>query len=183
VLCRAYLSTTLPIVDMTHEERVQVALPGERVGWLRRSESAVRSAEEKYPRTSLGEVTNYARAFLGRPYLWGGTSWEGIDCSAFVQLCYRMGGFLLPRDGDQQYDFLSHDVPRTEIAEGDLIFFGSKQITHVALALNAKEYIHAEGQNYDRVVMNSFAAAAEHYYPRLDEIFWGAKRVVDERIL
>jgi len=179
VLDRVYLSTTLPAVDITHAERLHVALPGERIGWLRRSECAVRSAEDAYPHTSLKVVTEHARAFLGRPYLWGGTSWQGIDCSAFVQLCHRMGGSILPRDGDQQHDFLSHSVPRSEIAEGDLIFFGSKQITHVALALNATEYIHAEGQNYDRVVINSFDAAAEHYYPRLDEIFWAAKRVVD----
>lgn len=175
---RVYLSTVLPPLDSTHAERLHVALPGERSGWLQRNECVVRSAEDAYPHTSLKVVTDYARAFLGRPYLWGGTSWEGIDCSAFVQLCHRMGGSVLPRDGEPQFDFLSHSVPRSEIAEGDLLFFGSTQITHVALALNATEYIHAEGQNYDRVVINSFDAAAEHYYPRLDEIFWGAKRVV-----
>jgi cell wall-associated NlpC family hydrolase len=62
--------------------------------------------------------------------------------------------------------------------EGDLIFFGSKSITHVALALNDHEYIHAEGQNYNRVVINSFNPQDEHYYPRLDEIVWAIKRVV-----
>ena len=178
LLSKVYLSTALPIVDTTSAERLQVTLPGERTGWLQRDECAVRLAGDLYPRQSLQVVTNYARAFLGRPYLWGGTSWEGIDCSAFVQLCYRMGGIMLPRDGDQQHDFLAQRIPRSEIEEGDLIFFGSKQITHVALALNAQEYIHAEGQNYDRVLINSFDSAAEHYYPRLDEIVWAVKRVV-----
>ncbi len=176
-LAMAYLSTALPILDMTQAERVQVALPGQCTGWLKRSSVAIRQKESVYPRAEIATVTRHARAFLGRPYLWGGTSWEGIDCSGFVQLCYRMGGYLIPRDGDQQHDFLSKSVKREEMQEGDLIFFGSKQITHVALALNNKEYIHAEGQNYDRVVINSFDPAAEHYYPRLDEIVWDIKRV------
>ncbi len=89
-----------------------------------------------------------------------------------------MGGYILPRDADQQHDALSYNVRREDMREGDLIFFGSKKITHVALALNNKEYIHAEGQNYNRVVINSFDPADEHYYLRLDEIVWGIKRVV-----
>ena len=180
VVGKLYLSTALPPLDLTHPERIQVALPGEQTGWLQRSDSGLSLAGKVYPQAPLRVVTDYARAFLGRPYLWGGTSWEGIDCSAFVQLCYRMGGFTIPRDDVQQHDFLSHSVSRAEMQEGDLIFFGSKAITHVALALNSQEYIHAEGQNYERVVINSFDAAAPHYYPRLDEIVWAIKRVSAE---
>ena len=177
-LGRAYLSTALPLLDMTREERVQVALPGECSAWLRRSDVDIRQSEYIYPRAPVSSITSFARAFLGRPYLWGGTSWEGIDCSGFVQLCYRMGGYIIPRDGDQQHDFLPCSVRREEMREGDLIFFGSKEITHVAMALNNQHYIHAEGQNYNRVVINSFNPAEENYYPRLDEIVWGVKRVI-----
>lgn len=180
IVGKLYLSTALPPLDLTRPQRIQVALPGEQTGWLQRSAIRLCLAGDVYPRAPLKVVTDYARAFLGRPYLWGGTSWEGIDCSAFVQLCYRMGGFIIPRDADQQHDFLSHSVPRAEMQEGDLIFFGSKAITHVALALNSREYIHAEGQNYERVLINSFDAAAPHYYPRLDEIVWAIKRVSAE---
>lgn len=180
IVGKLYLSTALPPLDLTHPERIQVALPGEQACWLQRSDSRLCLEGNVYPRAPLRVVTNYARAFLGRPYLWGGTSWEGIDCSAFVQLCYRMGGCIIPRDADQQHDFLSRSEQRAEMQEGDLIFFGSKAITHVALALNSREYIHAEGQNYDRVVINSFDAAAPHYYPRLDEIVWAIKRVIAE---
>ncbi|GAC1378126.1 MAG: C40 family peptidase [Ktedonobacteraceae bacterium] len=177
-LAMVYLSTALPVLDMTEVERIQVALPGERSGWLKRSSVAIRQQQSIYPRTDIATVTRHARALLGRPYLWGGTSWEGIDCSGFVQLCYRMGGYAIPRDADQQHAFASRNIQRKEMREGDLIFFGSKEITHVALALNNSEYIHAEGQNYDRVVINSFDPAAEHYYPRLDAIVWNIKRVV-----
>ena len=100
-------------------------------------------------------MLDYARAFLDVPYLWGGTSWRGIDCSGLVQLCYRMGGYILPRDADQQWAALSHDVERSELQPGDLLFFGREQITHVAIALNAHSYLHAEGQRYNRVLVSS----------------------------
>jgi cell wall-associated NlpC family hydrolase len=89
-----------------------------------------------------------------------------------------MGGSILPRDGDQQYAFLERSVKRHEMEAGDLVFFGSQQITHVALALNATEYIHSEGQNYNCVTINSFDSSAPHYYARLDQIIWGIKRVI-----
>lgn len=178
ILHMAYLSTALPLLDTTPPERVQVALPGEQTAWLERSKVDIRQQENIYPQASTRTITTHARTFLNRPYLWGGTSWEGIDCSGFVQLCYRMGGYIIPRDADQQHDFLSRGVNREDIQEGDLIFFGSEAITHVAMALNNQEYIHAEGQNYNHVVINSFDPTIEHYYPRLDEIVWAVKRVV-----
>jgi cell wall-associated NlpC family hydrolase len=140
---------------------------------------ALRQRQQPYPRQSVAAVLDYARQFLGVSYLWGGTSWAGIDCSGFVQLCYRAAGYYLPRDADQQDGFLHHAIERPQMRAGDLIFFGSQQITHVALALNDHEYIHAEGQNYHRVLINSFRSGDEHYYPRLDQIVRGLKRVID----
>ncbi len=174
----AYLSTWLPVLDTTHPARVQVAVPGERVAWLARAAVTLRQRQEPYPRQPVSAVLDYARQFLGVSYLWGGTSWAGIDCSGFVQLCYRAAGYYLPRDADQQDGFLYHAIERQQMRGGDLIFFGSQQITHVALALNDHEYIHAEGQNYHRVLINSFRSGDEHYYPRLDQIVWGLKRVI-----
>lgn len=176
---QAYLSTRLPVRDTTHPARVQVAIPGERTAWINRADLEIRQPKEPYPRQPVETMIDYARGFLGVPYLWGGTSWEGIDCSGFVQLCYRMGGYFIPRDGDQQDGFLYHAIERAQMRAGDLIFFGSQEITHVALALNDHEYIHAEGQRYNRVTINSFNSADEHYYPRLDQIVWGIKRVVE----
>jgi len=173
-----YLSTMLPLLDITQAGRVQVALPGERTAWLSRAAINICSQEVAYPRASIGVITNYARALLEVPYLWGGTSCEGIDCSGFVQLCYRMGGYIIPRDADQQHAFLEQRVERNHLQEGDLIFFGRQQITHVAMALNDHEFIHAEGQRYNRVTINSFDPVDVHYDKRLDEIFWDAKRVV-----
>lgn len=178
-LAKVYLSTLLPLLDVTQPERVQVALPGERTGWLDRSSIELRQQRAPYPHQALQTITDYARTFLRVPYLWGGTSYAGIDCSAFVQLCYRMGGYFIPRDADQQDGFLPLSIERAQMQAGDLIFFGSTEITHVALALNTYEYIHAEGQRYNHVVINSFRPQDEHYYPRLDEIVWSLKRVIE----
>jgi cell wall-associated NlpC family hydrolase len=168
----------MPLLDITQAERVQVALPGEREAWLSRAAIHIRRQETAYLRASIDEITSYARTLLGTPYLWGGTSFEGIDCSGFVQLCYRMGGYIIPRDAHQQHAFLKHSVERTMLEEGDLLFFGRQQITHVAMALNDHEYIHSEGQRYNRVTINSFDPASPHYDKRLDDIYSGAKRVV-----
>jgi cell wall-associated NlpC family hydrolase len=174
----AYLSSVLPLLDTTPAECLQVALPGAQSAWIARGAVTIRRGELAYPRAPVSVVTTYARAFIGVPYLWGGTSWAGIDCSGLVQLCYRMGGYSLPRDADQQHDALAHTIERSQMREGDLIFFGHPTITHVAMALNEQEYIHAEGQHFNRVVISSFEPTAEHYYRRLDEIVYAIKRVV-----
>jgi gamma-D-glutamyl-L-lysine dipeptidyl-peptidase len=173
-----YLSTVLPLLDTTHAQRLQVALPGEAVAWIARKHVSIRQQQESYPLQPVSSVTQYARSFQDVPYLWGGASLAGIDCSALVQLCYRMAGYILPRDADQQHDMLPQQIAREEMREGDLIFFGAKSIIHVALALNNKEYIHAEGVNYGRVVINSFEPTDVHYNARLATIVWSIKRVV-----
>jgi cell wall-associated NlpC family hydrolase len=179
IQCKLYLSTVLPLLDTTHSSRVQVALPGENSAWVERTAVSLRREQEKYPRETVRTATDTARRFLDVPYLWGGVSFEGIDCSGLTQLCYRMAGYVLPRDADQQHDALPHTVTREEMQEGDLIFFGSKAITHVALALNNRDFIHASGRNNMRVMINSLDPRSQLYHQRLDETVWAIKRVVD----
>lgn len=173
-----YLSSVLPLLDTVSSERVKVALPGEQTGWISRDAVSMRYGEEWYPRQPIDVIIAYAHAFEGVPYLWGGASWRGIDCSAFVQLCYRMGGYVLPRDADQQHEALTHGVTREQMQMGDLIFFGSERITHVGMALNEREYIHASGK-YKRVVISSFDPTNARYDQKLDRIVRGIKRVID----
>jgi cell wall-associated NlpC family hydrolase len=81
-----------------------------------------------------------AEAFLDVPYLWGGTTALGIDCSGYVQQVYRLNGVRLDRDAHQQaVEGRPVDVP----ARGDLIFFGESDVTHVGIALDERTFLNA----------------------------------------
>ena len=76
------------------------------------------------------------------PYLWGGKSAFGIDCSGLVQLCLRMAGRSAPRDTDMQATLLGDALPDGErLQRGDLVFWQG----HVAIMLDSNEVIHASG--------------------------------------
>ncbi|MEZ4800801.1 MAG: C40 family peptidase [Flavobacteriales bacterium] len=103
--------------------------------------------------TSPAELALGGMIFLGTPYLWGGKTLTGMDCSGFTQLVFKMNGKQIPRDAFQQAEL---GVPISFIDEaetGDLAFFDNSEgrITHVGIILNQKELgtksvIHASGQ-------------------------------------
>lgn len=96
---------------------------------------------------SVKELIDTAYLFLNAPYLWGGRSPFGIDCSGFVQLVYKLNGYKLPRDASQQVE-LGTALSFVEEAEaGDLAFFDNEQgaIVHVGIVLDNQRIIHASG--------------------------------------
>ena len=99
-------------------------------------------------RFSPAKMIEFAQKFLGVPYLWGGRSIFGIDCSGFVQLCARAAGKLLPRDASLQVKMgdLVYFLP--EIQPGDLAFFGNEEgrIVHVGMMLDTERILHASGK-------------------------------------
>ncbi|MBL7813142.1 MAG: C40 family peptidase [Bacteroidetes bacterium] len=97
---------------------------------------------EQIPPVSLWEK---ALGFLEVPYLWGGRSDCGMDCSGLTQVVYKMHGVQLPRDAWQQEQVVS-PVSFHEISEGDLVFFGKEKTTHVGIAGPDMQIIHAHGK-------------------------------------
>lgn len=96
---------------------------------------------------SVKELIDTAYLFLNAPYLWGGRSPFGIDCSGFTQLVYKLNGYKIPRDASQQVE-LGYPLSFVEEAEpGDLAFFDNEagNIVHVGLILDNQQIIHASG--------------------------------------
>ena len=86
-----------------------------------------------------------ARAYLGAPYLWGGMTEAGIDCSGLVHMAYRRAGRLVPRDAHEQHDA---GAPVAEPAPGDLVLYADpgKPADHVAFWLGKGRILHATGR-------------------------------------
>lgn len=95
----------------------------------------------------LQSIEELAKYFINSPYLWGGRSPYGIDCSGLTQVIFKMVGVSIPRDASQQV-FLGQTVEFvSQYRTGDLAFFGNAEgnITHVGIVLNNNHIIHSSG--------------------------------------
>jgi len=107
---------------------------------------------ERFPQSGAA-VTATAREWLGVPYLWGGRTRWGADCSGFVQAVYRVHGFLLPRDSREQAEVgqpIDIGSGLEALQPGDLLFFravDSVRVVHVAMSLGGAAILHAAQAN------------------------------------
>jgi cell wall-associated NlpC family hydrolase len=156
------------------------------VGWINAAdvEPMDRAAiQSPRPTTNppIEAIIESARSKLGRPYIWGGRSDDGLDCSGLVQRAFEAVGLYLPRDAEQQAivgKLVATRGHRNALRRGDVLFFLGRRgfVAHTAIYLGDGEFIEASG----RVKISSFNPAHANYARGRAEGFCFAKRIIDE---
>ncbi|WP_134090570.1 C40 family peptidase [Olivibacter sp. XZL3] len=165
-------------VEQVFDEFYGIVFPDGRKGYIEKEQA---QDYDEWKRTlsspSAQAVLNVAKTMIGVPYLWGGTSVKGVDCSGFTKTAYFMNGFIIPRDASQQVlvgqpievlsnDTLDRSKALKNLEAGDLLFFAAgknsdpnARVTHVALYMGDGEFIHSAG----KVRINSILPTAANY--------------------
>lgn len=154
ILERSPLSTT---------RNVNVIYPDGRTAWVSRGDvSDIRA----WANTPFNDdlILYYAYSCLGTPYLWGGTSSKGMDCSGLTKLAYYANGLIILRDASQQ---ARSGIPvyNNDFESGDLLFFGNKdtgRVNHVGIYVHDGRYIESSG----RVRLNDLASSPDFLFGR-----------------
>ena len=128
-------------------------------------------------------VSRTARRWIGAPYLWGGVTTGGVDCSGLVQAVFWLHGVALPRDSDQQSrmgDAIEPGTSFNDLSPGDLLFFAESgaRVTHVAISMGGPHIVHSALTN-GGVDVNNLAGDLE-YEGRLRSVFVRAQRVLPD---
>mgnify|MGYP005991258433 CR=1 FL=1 len=137
---------------------------------------------------SFSETQKIAKAQLGKPYFWGGTSPKAMDCSGFTKTVYWQQGFIIPRDASQQVHAgapVDYDENLKGLQAGDLLFFGryredgTEKITHVGIYLGDGAFIHSGSDNGANAIQQLFPDRAG-YAPHRRESLLRARRLGPE---
>lgn len=160
-----------------------ICLPDGRLWWV---EDAGLLPSERWPKPDADGIAftlKLVQRLVGVPYLWGGRTPFGYDCSGLAGNFWRFMGVNLPRDADQQY--CSGSPVEGTPAPGDLLFFGEHQdddpvsrhgnITHVAISLGGDRMIHANGSAWE-VSYNSLDPSSPEYRAWLGDHLAGIRR-------
>lgn len=163
---------------------INVEFPDGRKGFIKKNHGKDYNSWLKEIVASNKSIIETASEYMGLPYLWGGTSSKGFDCSGFTKTVYYLNGIILPRDASQQVhvgELVNTENNYTQLTAGDLLFFGTKKtenkkekITHVGIYLGENEYIHSAG----RVKINSLDRDAHNFNEYRLKTFIRAKRIL-----
>ncbi len=128
-----------------------------------------------------------SKSLMGLPYLWGGTSAKGVDCSGFTKTIFFLNGMVLPRDASQQIQtgkLIDDDKSFDNMQPGDLLFFGKsatetskERIIHVGMWIGNNEFIHSAGRVHISSVDKSSPNYDEYNYNR----YLRSKRMLNEK--
>jgi len=172
----------------------QVVYPDKRTGFIKKEQAFIYNEWLDNLKPSDLNIEIIAKKMDGFPYLWGGTSAKGMDCSGFTKMVYLMNGLIIPRDASQQVhagEVVDKNLDFKNLEKGDLLFFGKKateeskqKVTHVGIWLNndKQEFIHASG--------NVHISSMDKTHPLYDEFnknrYLGSRRylgVTDKNII
>ena len=162
----------------------KVKYPDNRIGFIKKEAGIIYNSWLQNLVSSKENIEMIAKKMDGFPYLWGGTSSKGMDCSGFTKMVYLMNGLIIPRDASQQINAgktVDIDLTFDSLKKGDLLFFGraatpdkKQRVRHVGIWLgnDKMEFIHASGN----VHLSSMDAQQPHYDEMNKNRYLGSKR-------
>ena len=141
--------------------------------------SAVSNGKTYTISASIDDLIAYAKSFLGVPYVYGGTSPKGFDCSGYTMYIFKHFGISLPHSATSQ---LGHGIPvtREELQPGDLVFFrdtnySTKAASHVGIYIGNSQFIHATSSRGGKYV--DIDSLNEAYHSR---VFTVGRRLIEQ---
>lgn len=185
------------ILQVLGEEKkfYKVSYPDGRTAYLPKRQASLYQAWVTRPDPNAEKILTTAQSLLGVPYLWGGTSGKGVDCSGFTKMSFFLNGIIIPRDASQQAligqpvdvlenDSISVDKCLRNLQPGDLLFFSAAKrrgindgrVTHTAIYMGKGEFIQAAGM----VRINSLVPSADNYDGRQSGTLVGARRILTD---
>ena len=158
----------------------EVILPDGRVGFIEKQDIELITYDDTDLADQISIVISNALSMKGVPYLWGGNSSKGNDCSGFTQTAFMSSGIQLPRDARQQAK-IGKLIIDDQLKEGDLLFFGTgDRITHVGISMGGDKFIHQGSKLEGKVDIHSLNPDSPLYNSYRKETFLFAKRVIEE---
>ncbi|WKD84837.1 Gamma-D-glutamyl-L-lysine dipeptidyl-peptidase [Polaribacter huanghezhanensis] len=181
-------------IKKEYDSYYEVEYPDGRNGFVKKADAVLYNSWLKKNPANAEFIEESAKTMLGVPYLWGGTSTKGNDCSGFTKTVYLMNGFVIPRDASQQVTagkIVDENLKFEGLEKGDLMFFGTpakggkkQRVTHVGIWLgNGKgEFIHSASN----VHLSSINDSEKHYDGFNKNRYLGSRRylgVKDDKII
>lgn len=165
----------------------QVEYPDGKNGFVSKSEAVPYLDWKSNLSFTKEALVETSKTMLGVPYLWGGTSTKGVDCSGFTKTVYFMNGMIIPRDASQQIHegtLIDDSKEFDKLIPGDLLFFGrkatdstSERVVHVGMWIGNNEFIHSAGN----VHISSMDKNAENFDEYNLNRYLRTKRILNQK--